>query len=145
MHNQDQILLHQFATISKAFLYIHLQQALIQQLSLPISPENLGQLIALISDGTISGKIAKDVFAEMMKSKKSPSDIVKEKGLEQVSDDTEILKLIDKVISENEDKVKDYLGGKDRLFGFFVGQVMKISQGKANPSIVNKLLKEKLK
>ncbi len=111
----------------------------------PISPENLGQLIALISDGTISGKIAKDVFAEMMISKKSPSDIVKEKGLEQVSDDTEILKLIDKVISENEDKVKDYLGGKDKLFGFFVGQVMKLSQGKANPGIVNKLLKDKLK
>ena len=111
----------------------------------PISPENLGQLIALISDGTISGKIAKDVFAEMMISKKSPSDIVKEKGLEQVSDDTEILKLIDKVILENEDKVKDYLGGKDKLFGFFVGQVMKLSQGKANPGIVNKLLKEKLK
>ncbi len=110
----------------------------------PISPEKLGQLIALISDGTISGKIAKDVFAEMMKSKKSPSNIVKEKGLEQVSDDTEILKLIDKVISENEDKVKDYLGGKDKLFGFFVGQVMKLSQGKANPGIVNKLLKEKL-
>ena len=111
----------------------------------PISPENLGQLIDLISDGTISGKIAKDVFAEMMISKKSPSDIVKEKGLEQVSDDTEILKLIDKVISENEDKVKDYLGGKDKLFGFFVGQVMKLSQGKANPGIVNNLLKEKLK
>ena len=111
----------------------------------PISPENLGQLIALISDGTISGKIAKDVFAEMMISKKSPSNIVKDKGLEQVSDDTEILKLIDKVISENEDKVKDYLGGKDKLFGFFVGQVMKLSQGKANPGIVNKLLKEKLK
>ena len=111
----------------------------------PISPENLGQLIALISDGTISGKIAKDVFAEMMISKKSPSDIVKEKGLEQVSDDTEILKLIDKVISENEDKVNDYLGGKDKLFGFFIGQVMKLSQGKANPGIVNKLLKDKLK
>ena len=75
----------------------------------PISPENLGQLISLISNGTISGKIAKDVFAEMMISKKSPSDIVKNKGLEQVSDDTEILKFIDKVISENEDKVKDYL------------------------------------
>ncbi len=111
----------------------------------PISPENLGQLIDLISDGTISGKIAKDVFAEMMISKKSPSDIVKDKGLEQVSDDTEILKLIDKVMLENEDKVKDYLGGKDKLFGFFVGQVMKLSQGKANPGIVNKLLKEKLK
>ena len=81
----------------------------------------------------------------MMLSKKSPSDIVKEKGLEQVSDDTEILKFIDTVILNNEDKVKDYLGGKDKLFGFFVGQVMKLSQGKANPGIVNKLLKEKLK
>ena len=111
----------------------------------PVTPENLGQLITLISDGTISGKIAKDVFAEMMLSKKSPSDIVKEKGLEQVSDDTEILKFIDTVILDNEDKVKDYLGGKDKLFGFFVGQVMKLSQGKANPGIVNKLLKEKLK
>ena len=111
----------------------------------PVTPENLGQLITLISDGTISGKIAKDVFAEMMLSKKSPSDIVKEKGLEQVSDDTEILKFIDTVILDNDDKVKDYLGGKDKLFGFFVGQVMKLSQGKANPSIVNKLLKEKLK
>jgi len=111
----------------------------------PVTPENLGQLITLISDGTISGKIAKDVFAEMMLSKKSPSVIVKEKGLEQVSDDTEILKFIDTVILNNEDKVKDYLGGKDKLFGFFVGQVMKLSQGKANPGIVNKLLKEKLK
>ena len=111
----------------------------------PISPENLGKLVSLISKGTISGKIAKDVFAEMMTSKKSPSDIVKDKGLEQVSDDTEILKLIDKVISENKDKVNDYLGGKDKLFGFFVGQVMKLSQGKANPGIVNNLLKEKLK
>jgi aspartyl-tRNA(Asn)/glutamyl-tRNA(Gln) amidotransferase subunit B len=110
----------------------------------PISPENLGQLVSLISKGTISGKIAKDVFAEMMTSKNSPSDIVKDKGLEQVSDDTEILKLIDKVISENNDKVNDYLGGKDKLFGFFVGQVMKLSQGKANPGIVNNLLKEKL-
>tara|TARA_A100001015_G_C15016304_1_gene725695 strand:- start:889 stop:2361 length:1473 start_codon:yes stop_codon:yes gene_type:complete len=111
----------------------------------PISPEHLGQLVSLISKGTISGKIAKDVFAEMMTSKNSPSDIVKDKGLEQVSDDTEILKLIDKVISENKDKVNDYLGGKDKLFGFFVGQVMKLSQGKANPGIVNNLLKEKLK
>jgi aspartyl-tRNA(Asn)/glutamyl-tRNA(Gln) amidotransferase subunit B len=111
----------------------------------PISPENLGKLVSLISKGTISGKIAKDVFVEMMTSKNSPSDIVKDKGLEQVSDDTEILKLIDKVISENKDKVNDYLGGKDKLFGFFVGQVMKLSQGKANPGIVNNLLKEKLK
>ena len=80
-----------------------------------------------------------------MKSEKSPSEIVKEKGLEQVSDDSEILKLIDQVISENKDKVNEYLSGKDKLFGFFVGQVMKLSQGKANPGVVNKLLKEKLK
>ena len=111
----------------------------------PISPETLRELISLITKGTISGKIAKDVFAEMMISRKKPSDIVKEKGLEQVSDDKEILKLIEKVIADNQDKVKDYLSGKDKLFGFFVGQVMKISQGKANPGLVNKILKEKLK
>ncbi|MDC1194706.1 Asp-tRNA(Asn)/Glu-tRNA(Gln) amidotransferase subunit GatB [Pseudomonadota bacterium] len=111
----------------------------------PVSPETLSELISLITKGTISGKIAKDVFAEMMISRKKPSDIVKEKGLEQVSDDKEILKLIEKVITDNQDKVKDYLSGKDKLFGFFVGQVMKISQGKANPGLVNKILKEKLK
>ena len=111
----------------------------------PITSENLGELISLISNGTISGKIAKEVFSEMMKSKKSPSEFVKEKGLEQVSDDSEILKLIDQVISDNQDKVNEYLSGKDKLFGFFVGQVMKLSQGKANPGVVNKLLKEKLK
>ena len=99
----------------------------------------------MISKGVISGKIAKDVFAEMMVTKKSPQDIVKDKGLEQVSDDKEIMKLIDRVISENQDKVKEYLDGKDKLLGFFVGQVMKLSQGKANPSLVNKLLKENLK
>ena len=111
----------------------------------PISPETLGELIGLISKGIISGKIAKDVFSEMIISSKNPSDIVKEKGLEQVSDDKEILKLVDKVIADNQDKVKDYLSGKDKLFGFFVGQVMKISQGKANPGLVNKMLKENLK
>ena len=111
----------------------------------PITPQNLGELISLISKGVISGKIAKDVFAEMMVTKKSPQDIVKDKGLEQVSDDKEIMKLIDTVISENQDKVKEYLDGKDKLLGFFVGQVMKLSQGKANPSLVNKLLKENLK
>ena len=111
----------------------------------PISPEALGELIGLIAKGIISGKIAKDVFSEMMISSKKPSDIVKEKGLEQVSDDKEILKLVENVIADNQDKVKDYLSGKDKLFGFFVGQVMKISQGKANPGLVNKMLKENLK
>lgn len=111
----------------------------------PVTPQNLGELISLISKGVISGKIAKDVFAEMMVTKKSALDIVKDKGLEQVSDDKEIMKLIDRVISENQDKVKEYLDGKDKLLGFFVGQVMKLSQGKANPGLVNKLLKENLK
>ena len=114
-------------------------------LNSPVTPKKLGELIGLISKGVISGKIAKDVFSDMMVTKKSPSEIVKEKGLEQVSDDKAIMKLIDKVISENQDKVKDYLGGKDKLLGFFVGQVMKLSQGKANPGLVNKLLKESLK
>jgi aspartyl-tRNA(Asn)/glutamyl-tRNA(Gln) amidotransferase subunit B len=99
----------------------------------------------LITDGTISGKIAKDIFVDMMISKKRPLEIVKEKGLEQVSDDNEILKLVENVIADNQDKVKEFLSGKDKLFGFFVGQVMKVSQGKANPGIVNKLLKEHLK
>jgi aspartyl-tRNA(Asn)/glutamyl-tRNA(Gln) amidotransferase subunit B len=111
----------------------------------PVSPENLGELVMLITDGTISGKIAKDIFVDMMISKKKPLEIVKEKGLEQVSDDNEILKLVETVIAENQDKVKEFLSGKDKLFGFFVGQVMKVSQGKANPAIVNKLLKEHLK
>ena len=111
----------------------------------PVSPENLGELVMLITDGTISGKIAKDIFVDMMISKKRPLEIVKEKGLEQVSDDNEILKLVETVIAENQDKVKDFLSGKDKLFGFFVGQVMKVSRGKANPGIVNKLLKEHLK
>ena len=114
-------------------------------LNSPVTPKKLGELIGLISKGVISGKIAKDVFSDMMITKKSPSEIVKEKGLEQVSDDKEIMKLIDKVIAENQDKVKEYLGGKDKLLGFFVGQIMKLSQGKANPGLVNKLLKESLK
>jgi aspartyl-tRNA(Asn)/glutamyl-tRNA(Gln) amidotransferase subunit B len=126
-------------------LFGALKKENIMFLNSPVTPQKLGELIGLISKGVISGKIAKDVFSDMMVTKKSPSEIVKEKGLEQVSDDKAIMKLIDKVISENQDKVKDYLGGKDKLLGFFVGQVMKLSQGKANPGLVNKLLKESLK
>ena len=126
-------------------LFGALKKANIMLANSPVSPEKLGELIDLISKDTISGKIAKDIFAEMMVSNKKASLIVKEKGLEQVSDDKEILKLIEKVVAENDDKVKEYLGGKDKLFGFFVGQVMKMSQGKANPGLVNKLLKETLK
>lgn len=110
----------------------------------PVSAEQLGGLIALISDETISGKIAKDVFAEMFTSGKNADVIVEEKGLKQVTDTGAIEALIDEVIAENPDNVEAYRGGKDKLFGFFVGQVMKKSQGKANPAAVNKLLKEKL-
>ncbi|HIF26577.1 MAG: Asp-tRNA(Asn)/Glu-tRNA(Gln) amidotransferase subunit GatB [Pseudomonadota bacterium] len=110
----------------------------------PITAEQLGGLIDLISDNTISGKIAKDVFAEMFETGKDASAIVEEKGLKQVTDTGAIEAIIDEVIAENPDNVEAYRGGKDKLFGFFVGQVMKKSQGKANPAMVNELLKAKL-
>ena len=111
----------------------------------PIPPNYLNELVELIENKTISGKIAKDVFEIMFATSKSPKMIVKEKGLEQVTDDSAIEVFVDQVINENKDKVKEYLSGKDKLFGFFVGQVMKVSQGKANPGLVNKILKSKLK
>ena len=111
----------------------------------PISAKNLSKLINLIKDGTISGKIAKSVFEIMATGDKNPVDIVEEKGLKQQSDPKEIEKLIDKVINENPDKVKEYKSGKEKLFGFFVGQAMKASGGKANPQLINDILKKKLK
>ncbi len=113
-------------------------------LDAPIKAEQLGGLISLISDNTISGKIAKDVFAEMYKTGNDAAAIVEEKGLKQVTDTDAIEAVIDEVIAENPDNVAAYQGGKDKLFGFFVGQVMKKSQGKANPAAVNELLKKKL-
>ena len=110
----------------------------------PISPENLSKLINLISDGTISGKIAKTLFVEMSKGDKDPKKIVEEKGLKQQSDPKELEKIIDKVILDNPNNVQKYKSGKDKLFGFFVGQVMKASSGKANPKMVNDILKKKL-
>jgi aspartyl-tRNA(Asn)/glutamyl-tRNA(Gln) amidotransferase subunit B len=111
----------------------------------PVSPASLGALVDLISDGTISGRIAKDVFAEMFETGRLAPDIIEEKGLKQVSDSGAIEGLIDQVLAENQDKVEEYRSGKDKLFGFFVGQTMKISGGQANPAMVNQLLKEKLK
>ena len=111
----------------------------------PISAKNLSKLINLIKDGTISGKIAKSVFEIMVEADKNPIDIVEEKGLKQLSDPKELEVLIDKVINDNPDKVKEYVSGKDKLFGFFVGQVMKVSGGKANPQLINDILKKKLK
>ena len=110
----------------------------------PISANNLSKLINLIKDGTISGKIAKIVFELMVDGDKDPELIIEEKGLKQESDPKELEKLIDKIINENQDKVKEYKSGKDKLFSFFVGQVMKVSGGKANPKLVNDIFKDKL-
>ena len=110
----------------------------------PISAENLSKLINLIKDGIISGKIAKTVFELMASGDKDPQKIVKEKGLEQESDLKALESLVHKVIAENPDKVKEYKSGKEKLFGFFVGQIMKASDGKANPKLVNDILKKKL-
>lgn len=109
-----------------------------------LSPENLGKLINLIDSNIISGKIAKEVFPEMLKSNVDPEIIVKEKGLIQITDSSEIEKAIDEIISQNEKQVEEYKSGKDKVFGFFVGQVMRATKGKANPQIVNDLLKQKL-
>jgi aspartyl-tRNA(Asn)/glutamyl-tRNA(Gln) amidotransferase subunit B len=110
----------------------------------PISADALGGLIGLIEDNTISGKIAKDVLDLMFETGKDAASIVEEKGMKQVTDMGTIEKVIDEVMAANGDKVAEYRSGKDKLFGFFVGQVMKISGGKANPAAVNDLLKKKL-
>ena len=110
----------------------------------PISARNLSKLINLIKDGTISGKIAKTVFELMIDGDKDPDLIVKEKGLKQQSDPKELEKLIDKIIADNQENVKKYKSGKDKLFGFFIGQAMKVSGGKANPKLLNEMLKNKL-
>lgn len=110
----------------------------------PISPVNLGKLINLINNQTISGKIAKDVFAEMLDNNLNPEQIVKSKNLVQISDTSEIENIIDKVISENSTQVQEFKSGKEKVFGFFVGKVMKESKGKANPKLVNEILRNKL-
>ena len=110
----------------------------------PISAENLSKLINLIKNGTISGKIAKTVFELMANGDLDPQKVVEEKDLKQESDPKALESLIDKIISENPDKVKEYKSGKEKLFGFFVGQAMKVSDGKANPKLVNDILKKKL-
>ena len=106
---------------------------------------NLGNLLSRIEDSTISGKIAKEVFEEMWNSEKSPDEIIEEKGLKQVTDSSEIEKIINQVLEQNQSQLEQYKSGKEKLFGFFVGQVMKASRGKANPEQVNKLLEERLK
>jgi aspartyl-tRNA(Asn)/glutamyl-tRNA(Gln) amidotransferase subunit B len=110
----------------------------------PVSAEDFSELLGLMEDNTISGKIAKTVLDDMVETGESANKIVDEKGLKQVTDTGAIAALIDEVIANNADKVAQYKAGKEKLFGFFVGQVMKVSGGKANPGAVNALLKEKL-
>lgn len=109
-----------------------------------IAPAQLAEMLKLIDNGTISGKIAKTVFAEMFASGKDPEVIIKEKGLVQISDEGELAKMVEEVIANNPKSVEDYHNGKQKAVGFLVGQIMKATRGKANPALVNKLLKEKL-
>ena len=110
----------------------------------PISAKNLAKLLNLIKNGTISGKIAKTIFELMIDGDKDPQIIVEEKGLKQESDPKALEALIDKIINDNREKAIEYKQGKEKLFGFFVGQAMKVSGGKANPQLINDILKKKL-
>ncbi|QWV96970.1 Asp-tRNA(Asn)/Glu-tRNA(Gln) amidotransferase subunit GatB [Geomonas nitrogeniifigens] len=110
----------------------------------PVTPALLADLLKLMEKGTISGKIAKTVFDEMYKTGKAPEKIVEEKGLVQVSDTGAIEAMVDEVLNNNPAQVEQYRGGKETVFGFFVGQVMRASKGKANPAVVNELLLKKL-
>ena len=110
----------------------------------PVSGEQLGGLIDLITDGTISGRIAKDVFDDMAESGRDAADIVAEKGLKQVSDTGEIEAIIDGIIAGADNQVAQFRSGNEKIIGWFVGQVMQQTQGKANPKIVNELLRKKL-
>ncbi len=111
----------------------------------PISSKNLAELIQSIKSGEISGRIAKEVFEVMIKSGDNPKNIIDSRGMKQQSDPKELEKIINEIIIKNKDKVAQYKAGKEKLFGFFIGQVMKISGGKANPQLVNEILKKLLK
>jgi aspartyl-tRNA(Asn)/glutamyl-tRNA(Gln) amidotransferase subunit B len=129
--------------IGEISAYLNKQQIEIHESKL--SADKVAMLINRIDDQTISGKIGKSIFEEMCTNGSSPDEIIKSKGLEQISDDGAIEEIILTVINENPTQVEAYLAGKDKLFGFFVGQVMKLTEGKANPKAVNSILKDKLK
>ncbi|SCA56967.1 Aspartyl/glutamyl-tRNA(Asn/Gln) amidotransferase subunit B [Candidatus Terasakiella magnetica] len=128
--------------ITNLFAVLNKQGVSIQES--PVSAENLGKLVELISNDTISGRIAKDVFEIMIETGDNPEKIVEEKGLKQITDTGAIEAAIDEIMAANEDKVEQIRGGKDKMLGWFVGQVMKATQGKANPGVVNKLLRDKI-
>ncbi len=110
----------------------------------PVTPERLTDLLKLIDNGAISGKMAKTVFEEMVASGQPPAAIVKAKGLTQITDESALLAMVEEVIAAHPEQAADFKNGKDKLMGFFVGQIMKASKGQANPALVNKLLKQKL-
>jgi aspartyl-tRNA(Asn)/glutamyl-tRNA(Gln) amidotransferase subunit B len=110
-----------------------------------VTPKHLAEMLSMIKEGTISGKIAKDVFEEMYRTGERPEKIVQDKGWIQILDEGEIERAVERAIAANPKQVEDYREGKEKLFGFFVGEVMKQTQGKANPKLVNELLRKKLK
>jgi len=110
-----------------------------------LTPEDLAHLLQMVDQGLISGKIAKDVFREMVKTGKKAKEIIQKKGLVQVTDKEKMETLVEAVLDENKKEAGEYLAGKEKLFGFLVGEAMKKSKGKANPRLVNEILKEKLK
>ena len=122
--------------------YLNSENIAIEQF--PITPANLGEMVNLINKGVLSSKLAKKVFAEMLKTGKTPQALVKELGLEQISDEGAIVKIVEETLAENPQSIIDYKAGKDRALGFLVGQIMKKSRGKANPEMVNNLLKERM-
>tara|TARA_Y100000590_G_C15676138_1_gene998088 strand:- start:461 stop:1933 length:1473 start_codon:yes stop_codon:yes gene_type:complete len=126
-------------------LFAYLKKKNIEIINSPVSSKNLGKLVKLIINKIISGKIAKEVFDEMFNKSKDPEDIVKNKNLAQLTDTKEIERIIESILKNNFDKVNDYNNGKTKLLGFFIGQAMKESKGKANPKILNEILIKKLK
>jgi aspartyl-tRNA(Asn)/glutamyl-tRNA(Gln) amidotransferase subunit B len=110
----------------------------------PMTPQTLSSLIVLVEDGTISGKIGKEIFEESYRTGEAPAAIVDRRGVRQISDEAELAKIVDKVVAGSPKQVEGYLAGKDGLFGFFVGQVMKETQGRANPVITSDLLRKRL-
>jgi aspartyl-tRNA(Asn)/glutamyl-tRNA(Gln) amidotransferase subunit B len=122
----------------------HIKEDKLEMEDCPVSADDLGELVRLIDDGTISGKMAKDVFEDMWLSGKKPETIIGEKGLAQITDTGALETVVDEVLAANPAQVEQFRGGKEKVFGFFVGQVMKKTKGQANPGLVNEILKRKL-
>ncbi len=127
-----------------ADLFGHLNKAGLAITESPVKPAQGAELLALVEKGAISGRVAKEVFEEMFATGKNAGAIVAEKGLKQVSDESALIPIVEKVLADNPAQVEQYRGGKTKVIGFFVGQVMKATRGQANPAVVNRLLKERL-